>query len=203
MQVHDKKGVKHWKRVEVKLEEHVYAPKYPDGLSIQEYNDYFDQYLTELSIKPLPKDKPMWEIHFFKYPTIKSAGQMIFKFHHALGDGFSLMGALLSCMQREDNPSIPLTFPSFQPSSEKTKRMDDGGCAPKTISAIYNTACDFGWSVVKSSMISDDKTPIRSGVQGVEFHPIQISTIELSLDHVKQVKNAIGAVRFLCFMLLV
>ncbi|XP_057527343.1 wax ester synthase/diacylglycerol acyltransferase 4-like [Amaranthus tricolor] len=190
--VHDKKGVKHWKRVEVKLEEHVHVPKYPNGLSIEEYNDYFDKYLTEISIKPLPKDKPMWEIHFFKYPTIKSAGQVIFKFHHALGDGFSLMGALLSCMQRADNPSIPLTFPSIQPSSE-TKRMDDVGCVPKTMSAIYNTACDFGWSVVKSSMISDDKTPIRSGVQGVEFHPIQISTVELSLDHVKQVKNAIGA----------
>lgn len=36
------------------------------------------------------------------------------------------MGALLSCMQRADDPSLPLTFPSLQPSAEtKSKPKND------------------------------------------------------------------------------
>ncbi|KMT02390.1 hypothetical protein BVRB_9g205030 [Beta vulgaris subsp. vulgaris] len=192
--VSDKKGVKKWKRVEVNLPDHVNIPNFPEGLSPEAYDDYFDEYLTEIAMKPLPSDRPLWDIHLITYPTSKAAGHLIFKLHHALGDGFSLMGALLSCMQRADNPSMPLTFPTLQPTSKtNSKPVDDVGCLPKTLSVTYNTTCDFGWSFLKSSLIVDDKTPIRSGGDGVEFHPVQISTIALSLDQIKQIKTNIGA----------
>lgn len=193
-QVSDNKGVKQWKRVDVNLPEHVNIPSFPEGLSLKEYDECFDKYLTEIAMKSLAKDRPLWEVHIIKYPTSKAAGNLIFKLHHALGDGFSLMGALLSCMQQANNPSLPLTFPSLQPSSEGNgKAVDEIGCLPKTLSTIYNTTSDFGWSVLKSSLIADDKTSIRSGDDGVEFHPVQISTVALSLDHIKQIKTVIGA----------
>ncbi|CAL9018517.1 unnamed protein product, partial [Prunus brigantina] len=47
----------------------------------------------------LPQNRPLWEIHILKYPTSHAAGTLIFKLHHALGAGYSLMGALLSCLQ--------------------------------------------------------------------------------------------------------
>ncbi|KNA25924.1 hypothetical protein SOVF_002160 [Spinacia oleracea] len=192
--VSDHKGVKQWKRVEVNLPDHLNLPRFPDNLSLEKYDDCFDKYITEIAMKPLSKDKPLWEVHIFNYPTNKAAAHLIFKLHHALGDGFSLMGALLSCMQRADNPSLPLTFPSMQPSSEANRKAtDDIGCLPKTLSTIYNTTRDYGWSVLKGSFIADDKTPIRSGDEGVEFHSVQISTVELSLDQIKQIKTAIGA----------
>lgn len=166
------------------LPEHVNIPSFPEGLSLKEYDECFDKYLTEIAMKSLAKDRPLWEVHIIKYPTSKAAGNLIFKLHHALGDGFSLMGALLSCMQQANNPSLPLTFPSLQPSSEGNgKAVDEIGCLPKTLSTIYNTTSDFGWSVLKSSLIADDKTSIRSGDDGVEFHPVQISTVALSLFH--------------------
>jgi len=65
------------------------------------------------------QSRPMWEIHIIKYPTSHAARNVIFKLHHSLGDGFSLMGALLSCLQRVDNPSLPLTFPSIQSHTNK------------------------------------------------------------------------------------
>uniref|UniRef100_A0A803NCJ9 Diacylglycerol O-acyltransferase n=2 Tax=Chenopodium quinoa TaxID=63459 RepID=A0A803NCJ9_CHEQI len=191
--VFDKTGVKQWKRVEVNIPEHLHIPSFPEGLSLEEYDDYFDKYITEIAMKPLPKDQPLWEVHIIKYPTTKAAGNIIFKLHHALGDGFSLMGALLSCMKRADNPSLPLTFPSVKSSSEaNSKAADEVGCLPKTISAIYNTTLDYGLSVLKCSLIADDRTPIRSGDEGVEFHPVQISTVALSLDQIRQIKTAIG-----------
>ncbi|KAL2925995.1 O-acyltransferase WSD1 [Bienertia sinuspersici] len=191
--VTDREGVKRWKRVDVNLNDHINIPSYPEGLSTEEYDEYFDKYITDIAMKPFPKDRPLWDCHILKFPTSKAAGHLIFKLHHALGDGFSLMGVLLSCMQRADNPSLALTFPSLQSSSEAKSKADAVGCLPKALSAIYNTTRDFGWSVLKSAVISDDTTPIRSGAEDVEFHPVQISTVEFSLDQIKHIKEEIGA----------
>lgn len=192
--VSDKKGVKKWKKVEMNLENHINIPKHPEGLSIEEYDDCFDKYLTKIAMDPLPQDRPLWEIHITKYPTSKAAGNLIFKLHHALGDGFSLMGALLSCLERADNPSLSLTFPSFQPSSTaKATAMGVIGCITRILSPIYNTTRDFGWSVLKSSLIADDKTPIRSGEDAVELRPIKISTVALSLDQIAKIKTTLEA----------
>ena len=184
------------------LENHINIPKFPEGLSIKEYDDCFDKYLTKIATDPLPQDRPLWEIHITKYPTSKAAGNLIFKLHHALGDGFSLMGALLSCLERADNPSLPLTFPSLQPSSTaKTTAMDVIGCIRRTLSPIYNTTRDFGWSVLKSSLIADGKTPIRSGDDAVEYRPVKISTVALSLDRIAKIKTKLGAVSLLIIKL--
>ncbi|GAB4824999.1 hypothetical protein Ancab_007872 [Ancistrocladus abbreviatus] len=95
----DEKGERQWKRVDVKLEDHVKTPIFPDGLSPKSYDKYFDDYLTKLAMEQLPQDKPLWEFHIVKYPTSNAAGHGIFKIHHALGDGYSLMGAFLSCLK--------------------------------------------------------------------------------------------------------
>ncbi|XP_022864965.1 uncharacterized protein LOC111384859 [Olea europaea var. sylvestris] len=53
---------------------------------------------------------------------------------------------------------------------------------------MINTAYDFGFNLLKSSLIEDDKSPIRSG-HGVECGPFSITTITLSLEHIKQIKT--------------
>lgn len=192
--IYDKKGVRRWKRVEVNLQDHVIIPRFPEGLSVESYDDYFDEYLTKVSMDPLPQDRPLWEVHIIKYPTSKAAGHTIFKLHHALGDGYSLMGALLSCVQRADNPSLPLTFPSTRSSSEVKSNNTTGVISwlPRTLSAIFKGASDFGWSFLKSTCNADDKTPIRSGSKSLGFHPNKISTVELSLDQIKLIKAKLG-----------
>ncbi|KAL9339983.1 hypothetical protein Peur_066202 [Populus x canadensis] len=47
-------------------------------------------------------------------------------------------------------------------------------------------------SIIKSCLIEDDKTPIRSGQHGVEFLPAGIETMTFSLDHIKQIKSKLG-----------
>ncbi|GAB4859571.1 hypothetical protein Ancab_011039 [Ancistrocladus abbreviatus] len=187
MQVVDKTGVKQWKRVVVKLEDHVNVPIFPAGLSPESYDSCFDGYLTKIAMDPLPQDRPLWEIHLFKYPTSSAAGHLIFKLHHALGDGYSLMGALLSCLKRADNPALPLTFPSFQQKSNPKGSILSS--VTKTVTAICNTPFDFGWSLLKSSLVQDETTPIRSADEGVQFHPVKISTLTFSLDQIKQIKD--------------
>ncbi|KAJ6690853.1 O-ACYLTRANSFERASE WSD1-LIKE [Salix koriyanagi] len=192
--VNGKNGEKQWKRVEVQLQDHVNIPVFPSGLSAISYENYFDDYISRTALKKFPQSQPLWEIHIVKYPTTKAAGNIIFKLHHALGDGFSLMGALLSCLQRADNPSLSLTFPALQfpsnPDCSFSKMKIN--IVPKCISSIFNTVSDFGWSLLKSSFVEDSRTPIRSGDEKVQFKPISISTFTFSLDHIKQIKSRLG-----------
>ncbi|KAI3457227.1 hypothetical protein Pfo_013890 [Paulownia fortunei] len=188
--VTEKKGVKKWKKVQVNLKDHVNVPIFPSGMPTDYYADCFTEYLSKLATEQLPQNQPLWEIHIVKYPTENAAGNLIFKLHHSLGDGYSLMGALLSCLQRVDNPLMPLTFPSRQPNV----RPNAGGNAlyrrvPRFFTGLVYTACDFGWSLFKSSLIKDNKSPIRSGEDGVEFRPIVTSTTTFSIDQIKQIKS--------------
>lgn len=196
-QVVEKNGVKKWKRVEVNLKDHVNIPKFPNGMSPENYDEYLNDYLSKLGMDQLPQNRPLWEIHIFKYPTSNSAGNVIFKLHHALGDGYSLMGALLSCLQRVDSPSLPLTFPSRQSNSSTKPKNDIKNIfkrVPQASSWVLNTVMDFGWSLLKSSFLKDDESPIRSGHEVVEYLPMAITTMEFSLDHIKQIKTNLKAV---------
>ncbi|KAG6768782.1 hypothetical protein POTOM_027711 [Populus tomentosa] len=182
-------GEQRWKRVEVRPEDHVTIPVFAAGMSPEFYDKCLDDYLSEIATEHLPQSRPMWEIHLIKYPTSNAAGNVIFKLHHSLGDGFSLMGALLSCLKRADDPSLPLTLPSLQ---SHTNKDGKNFSMRRFFSTVYNTASDFSSSIMKSCLIEDDKTPIRSGHQGVEFLPAGIETMTFSLDHIKQIKSKLG-----------
>lgn len=189
----DENGEKQWKKVEVRAEDHIRVPVFPPDS--KSYDECFKDYLSEVAMAPLRQGRPLWEIHIVKYPTSAAAGNVIFKLHHALGDGFSLMGALLSCLQRADDPALPLTFPAFkEPSGGLGSGGKNGLCRalPALVSAAVNTVSDFGWSLMKSSFLEDDRTPIRSGDPGVEFRPVDINTIAFSIDEIKQVKTRLN-----------
>ncbi|CAK7322764.1 unnamed protein product [Dovyalis caffra] len=191
--VTDEDGVKRWKRVEVRLKDHVHVPVFASGMSTQFYDECLDNYLSKMAMEQLPQSQPLWECHVIKYPTSHAASNIIFKFHHSLGDGFSLMGALLSCLKRADNPSLPLTFPSVQLHTNKNGRnFSMFRNVLRIFSLVSNTVSDFCSSVVKSSLVEDDKTPIRSGHSGVEFLPVSIATMTFSIDRIQQIKAKLG-----------
>ncbi|XP_016648928.1 PREDICTED: O-acyltransferase WSD1-like [Prunus mume] len=181
-------GKKEWKRVEVKLEDHVNIPIFPSNLSPESYDQYLEDYLSKLSTERYPQGKPLWEVHIIKYPTSNAAGNVIFKFHHALGDGYSLMGALISTLQRADNPSLPLTFPSRQ-RSELKKR--ENFFVTKIFSSACNTISDIWWGISKT-LKEDELTPIKSSNDAIEFRPSTIATMTFSLGQLKSIKNKLG-----------
>ncbi|KAJ6366623.1 hypothetical protein OIU77_003079 [Salix suchowensis] len=191
--VTDKDGEKRWKRVEVRLKDHVHVPVFASGMSTQFYDECLDHYLSKTAMEEFPQSQPLWEVHIIKYPTSHAASNIVFKFHHSLGDGISLMGALLSCLKRADNPSLPLNFPSAKLHTSK----DGGNCSmfrkvPRFLSSVYNTLSEICSTIVRSSLVEDDKTPIRSRHPGVEFLPFSITTTTFSLDHIKQIRARLG-----------
>ncbi|KAI8551641.1 hypothetical protein RHMOL_Rhmol06G0201800 [Rhododendron molle] len=193
--VGDKNGVQKWRRVEVRLEDHIKFPSFPAGMSPEFYDNYLIDYLSKISLDRFPQNKPLWEGHIIKYPTRNATGNIVFKLHHALGDGFSLMGALLSCLQRANNPSMPVTFPSRASSSNRDGKQNGiFRCVGRIFSGVANTMSDIGLALLKSSFVTDGQTPIRSGEDGVEFRPCTITTLAFSLDHIKQIKTKLGTI---------
>ncbi|GLU06408.1 hypothetical protein SLE2022_234470 [Rubroshorea leprosula] len=191
-----KHGEKRWKRVQVILEEHVKVPVFPIGLTPNLYDEHLENYISVIAMEPFPQNRPLWEIHFFKYPTSNAAGNWIFKLHHSLGDGFSLMGALLSCLKRADDPSLPPTLPSFGLNARRRNIENQRNSLLSTVSKFFslasNTISDIFESITKSTLIKDDQSPIWSGNDGVEFSPFTTTTITFSLHDIKQIKSSLN-----------
>lgn len=168
-------------------------PLFPPGLEF--YDDYVQEYLSKIGTELLPHDRPLWDIHIINYPTRNAPGTMVFKLHHALGDGFSLMGALFSCLQRANDPSLPLTFPSSAETSRQfTKWIRIDKSIYRFFNMCFNTFRDFGWSFLMSNCMEDDRTPMRSGDADIELRPITLSTVTFSLNDIKQIKAKLKAV---------
>lgn len=196
--VEDENGEKLWRKVDVNVKDHIKIPLFPSGMSPNNNAKYLDDYISYIAMEKLPGNKPLWEIHIVNYPTSNdTAGTIIFKLHHSLGDGFSLVGALLSCLQRADNPSLPLTFPTAPLRLTRDEDSNSNGSLfnnlSKFFSVVCNTVSDFCTSIVKSSLLEDDKSPIRSGSVGVEFRPITTATTTFFLDQIKQIKTSMRA----------
>ncbi|KAJ6289649.1 hypothetical protein OIU78_025550 [Salix suchowensis] len=63
LQVGDKDGVKRWKKVEVRLSDHVNFPVFTAGMSAQFYDECFDEYLSKMAAEQFPQSQPLWEVH--------------------------------------------------------------------------------------------------------------------------------------------
>ncbi|CAN6443619.1 unnamed protein product [Victoria cruziana] len=103
------------------------------------------------------------------------------------------MTALLSCLRRADDPSLPLTFPSCNGSSKQHLSKFENGTIWRHLSPLWNTFQDFGWSLLKSSLLVDPRSPIRSGELGVEFKPLLISSVILSLEDIREAREELKA----------
>ncbi|CAI0548792.1 unnamed protein product [Linum tenue] len=187
-----KDGEQRWKRVEVNLKDHIKTAVFPENRSPEYYEERFSSYLSEISAELFLGNRPLWEIHFVKYPTTNAAGNVVFKIHHAIGDGYSLMAALLSCFKRSDDPSLPLTFPDI-----RIRRSGDAGGGKKAavaraLASAFNTVSDLWTSFSKTKLLADDLSPVRSGETGVGFRPISAATMAFSLDQIKQIKSKLG-----------
>ncbi|KMT15646.1 hypothetical protein BVRB_3g056370 [Beta vulgaris subsp. vulgaris] len=193
-----------WKKVEVNVEDHIKFSKFPEYLSPENYGDHFDDYISKIATSQLPKDKPLWEVHTFNYPTKNNvAATLIVKFHHAVGDGTSLMGVVFSCFKRVDDPTLPLTFPSTtRTSSSKGHQLHDFkatlmkviNIVPKFLCSMLSSIYDFG-QTLRVVLVEDDLTPIRSGNTNMAIPcSAKVCSVTLSLADVKRIKSILQVI---------
>ncbi|PON33638.1 O-acyltransferase [Parasponia andersonii] len=195
----DRRGLERWRRTSVDLDRHlivVDSPVNSNGCSDDEAA--VNEYLAEMSIGAgLSLDKPLWEIHL-----LMAHKCVVFRIHHALGDGMSLMSMLLSGCRKVGEPdAVPSIGPVSGSSSNRRKSREGerrgwreycywdaivGLVGVLWFSLVY--VVEF---LVKLLCVCDRETAI-SGGDGVELWPRKLATARFSLDDMKTVKKAIN-----------
>lgn len=190
LMVRDRHGREHWRKTQIDIDRHVILVDQPLG---DDTTRAVNEYLADLAVSsPLSADKPLWEFH-----VLMPHNCAVFRIHHSLGDGISLMSMLLaSCRTVDDATKVPSLGGGGQ-------RMSSGGGGGgggvrwKQILLILIGLLKtlvfglmFIFQFILKFWIRDRKTVITGGA-GVELWPRKLATATFRLDDMKAVKNAI------------
>ncbi|KAJ8494069.1 hypothetical protein OPV22_015790 [Ensete ventricosum] len=153
-----------WVRTEVEVEKHLVIPDlHPDdegGDTTAAADRLLEDYVASLCRSTMDASRPLWEFHILNFPTSEAAAVAVFRVHHSLGDGASLMSLLLACFRRTSDPDA---LPSL-PEPHRPPRSPSAVSPPPALG--------------------------HSALQGTEFHPKRFVHRTICLHHVKAIKNA-------------
>ncbi|KAL0454271.1 UNVERIFIED_CONTAM: O-acyltransferase WSD1 [Sesamum latifolium] len=181
LMVTDSCGREHWRKTQVIVR---YQPL-SDDIHISD-DDAVNDFIAELSVSsPLPTDKPLWEIHL-----LLAHKTVLFRLHHALGDGISLMSMLLSCCRRVDDPSQPPTIGGVGAASSSPRRRRRWSVWTLVKVVWYTLVLFLEFSL--RALCLRDKTTAVSGGDGVELWPRRLASARFRLDDMKIVKRAVA-----------
>ncbi|KAK4401670.1 O-acyltransferase WSD1 [Sesamum angolense] len=184
LMVRDSSGREHWRKTQVDVDRHLIIRHHflTDDLSVSD-EDAINDYMADLSFSsPLPTDKPLWEIH-----VLAAHKAVVFRVHHALGDGISLMSMLLSSCRNVDDPAQLPTIGGVGAASLVPRRWS----VWTLMKVVWFTLVSILEFVLKLLWLRD-KTTVLSGGSGVELWPRQLVTARFRLDDMKTVKRALA-----------
>lgn len=182
-----------WESTAVNVEDHIMEPDLDPYMNSPD--QFVEDYISNLSSIPLDLSKPLWEMHILNVTTLDAEAIAVFKIHHSLGDGASLISLLLACTRQTSDPDA---LPSI-PARQRAGSHFSGGVwwlffAMRTVlRLIWNTLVDLVLFVATMLYLEDTKTPLK-GAYGVELKPKRFVHRTVSLDDIKLVKNAMNMV---------
>ncbi|CAN1192424.1 Wax ester synthase/diacylglycerol acyltransferase 11 [Linum perenne] len=185
-----------WRRTEVDIDRHVVVV---DTAKWRRRNDAGDDadhqrtvnaYLADLAVSsPLSLDKPLWEIHIL--PVEMCA---VFRVHHAMGDGISLMSMLLENCRKADDPEAVPTMVVAPPPPRSGGggmwRRIAAGAADLVKMVVYSLVFCLAF-VIKGLWVGDRETAVSGGA-GVEMWPRKLATAKFLIGDMKTVKMAVA-----------
>ncbi|RVX09837.1 O-acyltransferase WSD1 [Vitis vinifera] len=118
----EKGGETKWVPTKVDLENHVIVPDMCSDMETSS-DKYVEDYICNLTKTTLDFSKPLWDLHLLNVKTSDAEAVAVFRIHHSLGDGTSLMSLLLACTRRA---SDPMALPSV-PMMKKSKSSAGSG----------------------------------------------------------------------------
>lgn len=192
-----------WVPTIVKLDDHISIPDLDQNM---EFPDKFvEDYIHNLTATTLEMSRPLWDLHLLNIKISDAEAVGIFRIHHSLGDGLSLMSLLLACTRKTSDakelPTVPV----------KKVRNSEKPCRPwriffglwvvyRLLVAIWhtfrlakNTFLDILAALCTCKYLRDTDTHFKSA-PGEECTPRRIVYRNVSLDDIKLVKNAMGLV---------
>ncbi|GFP81101.1 o-acyltransferase wsd1 [Phtheirospermum japonicum] len=188
-----KHGKFSWKRTNVDIKNHVFVPDL--DLNMESPDEFVEDFMSEISKIPMDLTKPLWVFYILNVKTSKANSTVIFKIHHSMGDGVSLISLLMECAKKTSESNLPTIF-----STKKRKfNAPNNGMVIKrlfmnvwkTFLIIFNTLVDLLWILATIMFLKDTKTPIK-GERGIEFSAKRFVHRIIDFDDIKLVKTAMN-----------
>uniref|UniRef100_A0A7N0T0Y8 Diacylglycerol O-acyltransferase n=1 Tax=Kalanchoe fedtschenkoi TaxID=63787 RepID=A0A7N0T0Y8_KALFE len=188
--VDPKTGKQRWRPTLVDIDKHLII--FPNPVCNGGDNAVND-YLSDLAVSsPLATDKPLWEIH-----VLLAHNCAVFRVHHALGDGVSLVKLLLTCCRREDDANALPRMISKDEDLKNQEKYNELRSMRKTNQTVWSflkllflTILFFFKFLGRSLSVKDRKTAL-SGGKGIELWPRKTATASFLIQDMKLIKNII------------
>ena len=150
---------------------------------------YMEEYICNLTKTTLDFSKPLWDLHLLNVKTSNAEVVAVFRIHHSLGDGTSLMSLLLACTSKA---SDPMALPSV-PMMKKSKSSVGSERWWKAFRLVWNIIIDVLMVIAAMLFLNDRNTPLR-GPPNVGSTGWRIIHRTISLEDVVMIKNAMSTV---------
>lgn len=179
LMVHDSHGRERWRKTTVDVDRHLII--LPDPLS-DSNSDAVNDYIADLAVSsPLATDKPLWEMHL-----LLAHRTVVFRVHHALGDGISLMSLLMSCCRKASDPERMPDIGGVG-GGDRRRRWSVG----MVLKAIWYSLIYIFEFLLRVGWVRDRATVVSGGA-GVEMWPRKVATARLAIEDMKIVKGAVA-----------
>uniref|UniRef100_A0A803MLX9 diacylglycerol O-acyltransferase n=1 Tax=Chenopodium quinoa TaxID=63459 RepID=A0A803MLX9_CHEQI len=151
--------------------------------------------MSELATTQYQLNKPLWEVHTFNYPKNNATSTLMIKFHHAIADRVSLMGVLLTCCRRVDDPTLPIAIPSRTSVSSSSRGKQNVtynviktlAIVPRFLSSIGTSMYDYG-QILRAVLFDEECTPIRSGNTNMLLpNSARVCSVNIPLSGIKRI----------------
>lgn len=197
-----REGKKRWVPTKVNLDDHIIVPKLDPNMDFPD--QFLEDYVTELTQKSMDTSKPLWELHLLNVKTSDAEAVGVFKIHHSIGDGVSLISLFLACTRKSSDPEQLPTVPVRKRRSSN-ESFGISWCfwiVWLLLRLVFNTFVDvMVFAATSCGFLKDSDSPIK-GRPGVELRPKIFVHKTFSLDDIKFVKNAMDVVSFAIYTFL-
>ncbi|KAJ9548429.1 hypothetical protein OSB04_020972 [Centaurea solstitialis] len=178
-------GSMKWIPRHVNIDDHVTVVKLDPNM--ESSDKFVEDFISDLSKSPVESTKPLWDLHILNIRTSEAEGTCVFRFHHSLGDGVSLMNLLLACTRKTSDPKALPTLPGNTKKSSATEISS----LWSRLGVLWNSFVALVMFLLTALFLEDTKTPIK-GSKGVEHRPRRFVIKSVSFDDIKLVKNSMN-----------
>ncbi|CAI0541803.1 unnamed protein product [Linum tenue] len=186
-----------WEKTMVELDDHIIIPNLDDDDASPD--SAVEDYISRLSTFPMDVTKPLWELHILNVKTRDAESLFVFKIHHSIGDGASLISLLLACARKSSDPNA---LPSVPVKNRRARRQGvvsaSGFCWSlvwliwAVVRLVWNTLVDVLLVNATVLFLRDTRTPIKGPATGEGRNGKRFVHRTVSLGDIKMVKNAMN-----------
>nr|XP_043629730.1 wax ester synthase/diacylglycerol acyltransferase 11-like [Erigeron canadensis] len=174
-----------WVPINVDINNHVVVPELDPNLDSSDI--YVEDYVSNLSRSHIESSKPLWDVHILNTKTTYANGICIFRFHHSIGDGISLMNLLLAFSGKASNPEELPTLYGEKASPHRIQIT----CSRSLLTILWNSIVALVMFMLTAVFLKDTKTPIK-GNPGIEGTPRRFVHRIVSFEDIKSTKRAMN-----------